>query len=73
MINGKQNFENEIAAANLFILDHKVEAKLSNFIKDMQDMPWLPHSDRWSRVYDFINENYPEYTHLVTGFTYWLE
>lgn len=67
-------YKNEIASAHSFIMDHCADAKLQNFLGEMRDMSWLPHSDRWSRCYDFLAEHYPEATGtVVTGLTYWLE
>ena len=73
MRNGKQNYMSEITAAHNFILDHPNDIKLSNFIMYVSRTPNLIHSDRWSLVYDFMKENYPNNMDLVTGMTYWLE
>lgn len=69
-----ENYKNEIASANAFVIEHAAEHKLQNFLSAMRDLHFLSHSDRWSRCYDFLHENYPEVTgSLVTGLTYWLE
>lgn len=67
-------YENEIATAHRFVVDHNVDAKLQNFLHNMRYRTDLTHSDRWSLCYDFLNENYPEASGtVVTGLAYWLE
>lgn len=67
-------YQNEIASAHKFIVDHNVDASLNNFLREMERRTSLTHSDRWSLCFDFLSENYPEATGtIVTGLTYWLE
>ena len=67
------NYTLEIATANQFIIDHNYDAELLDFMRQMKK-PFYSHSDRWSKIYDWIAEHYPEATGtLVTGLTYLTE
>lgn len=67
-------YQNEIASAHKFIIDHNADTSLNAFLQEMERNISLSHSDRWSLCFDFLSENYPEATGaLVTGLTYWLE
>ena len=67
-------YANEIATANRFVIEHAAEPVLQEFLAQIRDMSWLPHSERWSRCYDFLTKKYPECTgSLATGLSYWLE
>ena len=69
------NFAPEIATANKFIQEHNYDGELNSFLHSMMiEGAYLMHSDRWSKVYDWMHDHYPEATgSLITGITYWLE
>lgn len=68
------NYTQEMVMANKFVIENNSNPVLTAFLAEMRDMAWLTHSDRWSRCYDFLAENFPEATGtIVTGLTYWLE
>ena len=41
-------YANEIATANRFVIEHAAEPVLQEFLAQIRDMSWLPHSERWS-------------------------
>lgn len=66
-------YTNEIATAHQFVLEHNFDGDLMSFLERMKS-PHLMHSERWSEIYDYLSENYPESTgSLVTGLSYWCE
>lgn len=66
------NYANEIATANQFIIEHNTDTELMNFLKQLES-PIYSHSDRWSRIYDYMEEHYPSATgSLITGLAYWI-
>lgn len=69
------NYAPEIASASKFIIDHNYDGDLRWFIRNMmEEGDNLTHSERWSIVYDWMQEHYPEATgNLITGITYYLE
>ena len=69
------NYMSEIVSANQFIIDHSYDRELRVFINEMQHNTkgWL-HSDRWSVIYDWMQEHYPEAAgSLITGLCYYCE
>jgi hypothetical protein len=67
------NYLNEMASANLFVLNHNTDADLMSFLWKMED-PTISHSERWSQIYDYMSEHYPEVTgSIITGLSYWVE
>jgi len=69
------NYMPEIASAHQFIINHNYDGELRTFINEMQynTEGWL-HSDRWSTIYDWMHEHYPEATgSLITGLCYYCE
>ena len=69
------NYKNEIASAAKFIHDHNYDGDLRTFLYEMMNNTdgWS-HSDRWSAIYDWMHEHYPEATgSLITGLTYYTE
>lgn len=67
------NYANEIATANQFVIEHNTDIELMNFLKQLEN-PMYCHSDRWSQIYDYMNEHYPSVTgSLITGLAYWVE
>ena len=67
-------YANEIATANNFLEKHKDDKELHQLLMNLRS-PYYIHSERWSVIYDYIDEHYP--THiigdLVTGLTYYIE
>ena len=67
------NYSSEMATANKFIVEHNNDIDFMRFLRKMEDIN-LSHSDKWSKVFDYMEEHYPETTgSLVTGIVYWLE
>ena len=69
------NYTQEKIMAHQFIIDHSYDGDLRTFIYEMQHNTdgWL-HSDRWSVIYDWMQEHYPEATgSLITGICYFCE
>lgn len=67
-------YANEIASAHLFVIEHNNDIDFMNFLREMKENRDLLHSDRWSLIYDYMKENYPEVTgSIVTGLAYWVE
>lgn len=67
------NYAPEIATANEWIINHNTDAKLMAFLREMED-PRYTHGERWSKIFDWMLENYPGVTGtLVTGLAYFLE
>ena len=69
------NYAPEIASAHQFIINHSYDGDLRTFIYDMQNNTdnWT-HSERWSAIYDWMQEHYPQETGtLITGLTYFVE
>ena len=59
--------------ANQFIIDHNNDINFMDFINEMTIRAYS-HSDRWSKIYDYMAEHYPEATgSLITGLTYYCE
>ena len=69
------NYAPEIASAYKFLIDHNYDGDLRHFIVQMQTNSDLySHSERWSIIYDWMQEHYPEATgSLITGFTCYCE
>lgn len=69
------NYKNEIASAAKFLCDHSYDGELRTFIYEMMENENnLSHSDRWSMIYDWMQEHYPEVTgSLITGLVYYME
>ena len=66
------NYANEIATANQFVIEHNTDTELMNFLKQLEN-PIYSHSDRWSQIYDYMEEHYPSATgSLITGLSYWV-
>lgn len=67
------NYINEITTANNFILNHCTDNELMELLHEAEKQKYR-HSDRWSMIYDFCAEHYPEATgSLITGLAYWVE
>ena len=67
------NYAPEMYRANNFIIEHNTDADLMAFLRKMENEN-LSHSDRWSQIYDYMEEHYPAATgSLITGLTYWVE
>lgn len=67
------NFAPEIASANRFVIEHNNDIDFMTFLRKMEEAN-ISHSTRWSEVYDYMYEHYPEATgSLVTGLVYWIE
>lgn len=67
-------YQNEIATAHKFVIDHNTDPELQKFLHNMKNREDLLHSDRWSLCYDWLSEHYPAATGtVVTGLAYWLE
>lgn len=69
------NYAPEIASAAKFLCDHAYDEDLTAFIYNiLENEDSLTHSDRWSTIYDWMQEHYPEATgSLITGLTYYCE
>lgn len=69
------NFAPEMYRANNFIIENNNDADLRTFIHKMQyETDGWSHNDRWSAIYDWMKEHYPEATgSLITGLTYYVE
>lgn len=68
------NYSQEMASAHQFIIEHNDDMELRTFIRGMQDRREMMHGDRWSIIYDWMKEHYPEATGtLITGLTYYTE
>lgn len=66
-------YTNEMATAHQFIIEHNSDIDFISFLEKMKN-PNLTHSDRWSLIYDYMAEHYPEETgSLITGLAYYLE
>ena len=67
------NYAPEIASAHKFVMEHSADTDLYNFLHEMRS-PFLTHSERWSKIYDWMQEHYPEVTGtIITGLAYFLE
>lgn len=69
------NYAPEMYRANEFILNHSYDGDLRAFLYEMTyNTEGWSHSDRWSVIYDWMQEHYPEATgSLITGLTYYVE
>ena len=69
------NYLNEISSAAKFIEEHNYDGELRTFIYNlMHNTDNFTHSDRWSMIYDWMQEHYPEATgSLITGLCYYVE
>ena len=69
------NYASEKAMATKFIQEHSNDIELRIFLDEMQnETPGWMHSDRWSKIYDWMEKHYPEATgSLITGLTYYCE
>lgn len=66
-------YQNEIATAHKFVIDHNYDSNLLRFLENMKDES-LMHSDRWSMIYDFMKEYYPDQPgSIITGLAYLVE
>ncbi|MBO7535564.1 MAG: hypothetical protein J6T34_00295 [Bacilli bacterium] len=71
-----KDFKAEIDDALAFIEKEGCSSDLKFFIVKMKnEYSNIPHADRWSMVYDFINAKYPQYRAggVITGLSYALE
>lgn len=67
------NYSSEMATANQFIINHNNDIDFMKFIRDMEEAD-ITHGDRWSQIYDYMEEHYPGATgSLITGLCYWCE
>ena len=67
------NYKKEKALAKKFIKNHNYDIKLIATLSELQDN-YYTHSDRWSFIYDYLEEHYPGATSdLITGLTYYIE
>lgn len=69
------NYNAEKAMATKFIQEHNYDSDLLSMIDYLiRNKPIMTHSDRWSYVYDWMEEHYPEVTgSLITGFACMIE
>ena len=69
------NYAPEIASAAKFIQDHSYDGDLRTFLYEMMhNTKGWSHSDKWSAIYDWMQEHYPEATgSLITGLCYYIE
>ena len=69
------NYKNEMTMAHQFIINNGHNGELRSFIHDvMYNTDGMTHSDRWSMIYDWMQEHYPEATgSLITGLCYYCE
>lgn len=66
-------YANEIATANLFIVEHSWDTNFMNLLSQLKDKSYT-HSDRWSIIYDYMKDNYSiDDGRLITGLSYWIE
>ena len=65
--------EEKLEAKN-FLAIYKFHPVVEQVLKEASN-PSLIHSDRWSIIYDMIDEAFPEYKNskVVTGLTYLVE
>lgn len=67
------NYLREMASANIFVANHEDDKDFIKFMREMEEAE-ISHSERWSRIYDYMNEHYPGTTgSLITGLCYWCE
>lgn len=67
------NYAPEIATAYQFVLQHNNDTDFMNMLHEVSDNKYM-HSDRWSIIYDWMKEHYPEATGtIITGLSYWVE
>lgn len=67
-------YANEIATAFQFVLEHNDDVEFMAFLADIRNREDLIHSDRWSLIYDYLDEHYPQATGaIVTGLSYYVE
>ena len=67
------NYTSEIVMANQFVIDHNKDYKFMGVLRELKEGNYS-HSEKWSILYDYCEENYPGATGtLITGLTYWLE
>ena len=67
------NFAPEMAMANRFILEHNDNIDFMRFMRQMEDEQ-ISHSERWSRIFDYMDEHYPGTTgSMITGLAYYAE
>lgn len=66
-------YMNEIATAGTFVREHSNDLGLKKLIEDLKH-PYYTHSDRWSIIYDYLNEHYDNLPDgVVTGLSYYVE
>lgn len=66
-------YANEIASANKFVIEHSSDYDFRIFMEKMKN-PSLSHSARWSCIFDYFKEHYPEASgSIITGLAYYLE
>ncbi len=65
------NYTAEILMAKQFIINHSNDMNFLAMLEECMDSKYT-HSDRWSMVYDYCAEHYPEASGaLITGLSYW--
>lgn len=62
-------YKTDIEDAQNFIRKLNQSSNIFKYLKQLTKIE-LPHSYRWSIIYDYIDENCPENKDLVTGLTY---
>lgn len=69
------NYMPEIASAHQFLINHSYDGDLRHFITQMEvNSDLYSHSEKWSIIYDWMKEHYPEVTgSLITGLVYYCE
>lgn len=71
------NYAPEIASAHQWIINHNNDIDLQWFLSQLRETvndPNYKHSDRWSFVYDWMQEHYPEISgNIITGIVYYVE
>lgn len=69
------NYTSEMSSSMVFLQEHKGCGNLERFTRWLEANRALPHSERWSETYDFIDTYFPEvkYTNIVTGLVYLFE
>lgn len=65
-----ESYKNEIILAEDFLANHKDDAELFALLWEISGKHYS-HSERWSKIYDYFDEHYPESkTGVITGLAY---
>ena len=67
------NYLREMASANIFVAKHEDDKDFIKFMREMEEAE-ISHSERWSRIYDYMDEHYPGTPgSMITGLTCFAE